>query len=53
MANPLEIHFAERHSTSSLPIFDGTNYAYWKARIRVFIQVNDLDCGTLFLIIYL
>ena len=41
MANPLESLFAKGHSTLSPPMFDGTNYTYWKARIRVFIQAND------------
>ena len=24
-----------------LPLFDGTNYAYWKVRMRVFLQSLD------------
>ncbi|VFR00193.1 unnamed protein product [Cuscuta campestris] len=28
-------------STTRPPLFDGTNYSYWKERIRIFIQSND------------
>ena len=41
MANSLENLFVEGHSIFSPPMFDGTNYTYWKARMRVFIQAND------------
>ncbi|VFQ89179.1 unnamed protein product [Cuscuta campestris] len=30
-------------STTCPPLFDGTNYAYWKERMRIFIQSNDFD----------
>ena len=41
MTNPLESLFAEGHSTLSPPMFDGTNYNYWRVRIKYFIQAND------------
>ena len=25
------------------PLFNGENYAYWKTRMRLFIQANDYD----------
>ncbi|VFQ84400.1 unnamed protein product [Cuscuta campestris] len=31
----------EGQSTTRPPLFDGTNYSYWKERIRIFIQSND------------
>ncbi|VFQ79638.1 unnamed protein product [Cuscuta campestris] len=34
---------AEGQSTTRPPLFDGTNYAYWKERMRIFIQSNDYD----------
>ncbi|VFQ62776.1 unnamed protein product [Cuscuta campestris] len=43
----------EGQSTTRPPLFDGTNYSYWKERMRIFIQSNDYklwlivknDCG--------
>ena len=29
------------------PLFDGINYAYWKVRIRAFLQSLDEKCGKL------
>nr|AAC80426.1 putative gag protein [Nicotiana tabacum] len=29
------------HSISLPPVFDGSNYAYWKERMRVFIRANN------------
>ncbi|VFR01352.1 unnamed protein product [Cuscuta campestris] len=34
---------AEGQSTTRPPLFDGNNYAYWKERMRIFIQSNDYD----------
>ncbi|VFQ68815.1 unnamed protein product, partial [Cuscuta campestris] len=34
---------AEGQSTTRPPLFDDTNYAYWKERMRIFIQSNDYD----------
>ncbi|VFQ74600.1 unnamed protein product [Cuscuta campestris] len=34
---------AEGQSTTRPPLFDETNYAYWKERMRIFIQSNDYD----------
>ncbi|VFQ74654.1 unnamed protein product, partial [Cuscuta campestris] len=34
---------ADGQSTTRPPLFDGTNYAYWKERMRIFIQSNDYD----------
>ncbi|VFQ62997.1 unnamed protein product [Cuscuta campestris] len=31
----------EGQSTTMPPLFDGTNYSYWKERMRIFIQFND------------
>ncbi|VFQ77872.1 unnamed protein product [Cuscuta campestris] len=31
----------EGQSTTRPPLFDGTNYSYWKEMIRMFIQSND------------
>ncbi|VFQ65936.1 unnamed protein product [Cuscuta campestris] len=31
----------EGQSTTRPPFFDGTNYSYWKERMRIFIQSND------------
>ena len=31
----------KRQSLIILPLFDGTNYAYWKVRMRAFLQSLD------------
>ncbi|VFQ96690.1 unnamed protein product, partial [Cuscuta campestris] len=31
----------EGQTTMRPPLFDGTNYSYWKERMRIFIQPND------------
>ncbi|VFQ69601.1 unnamed protein product [Cuscuta campestris] len=31
----------EGQSTTRPPLFDGTNYTYWKERMRIFIQANN------------
>ena len=41
MEKLLESLFVKGHSTLSPSMFDGTNYTYWKGRMRIFIQVND------------
>ena len=40
-ANSLESLFVEGHSIFNPLMFDGTNYTDWKARMKVFIQVNN------------
>ncbi|VFQ89216.1 unnamed protein product [Cuscuta campestris] len=35
------IAVSEGQSTMRPPLFDGTNYSYWKERMRIFIQYND------------
>ncbi|KAH1114355.1 hypothetical protein J1N35_007733 [Gossypium stocksii] len=30
----------EGHSTMRPPLFNGTNYSYWRTRMKLFIQVN-------------
>ena len=36
-------HGQEGHSTSRPPLFDGTNYDYWKNRMMIFLQAIDDD----------
>lgn len=33
----------EGQSTNRPPLFNGTNYTYWKARMKIFIQAFDYD----------
>ena len=33
----------EEQSTNKLPLFNRSNYTYWKACIRIFIQALDYD----------
>ncbi|VFR00960.1 unnamed protein product [Cuscuta campestris] len=37
----LNAGIGEGQSTVRLPFFDGTNYSYWKERMRIFVQSND------------
>ncbi|KAH1082219.1 hypothetical protein J1N35_010532 [Gossypium stocksii] len=32
----------EGHSTIR-PLFNGTNYSYWRVRMKLFIQANDYE----------
>ena len=36
-------HIAEGHSFNRLPYFNGTNYLYWKDRMRLFIEFTSID----------
>ena len=33
----------EGQSTNRTPLFNGVNYTYWKARIKIFIQALDYN----------
>ena len=33
----------EGHSTTRPPFFDGNDYAYWKARMGIFLQAIDFE----------
>ncbi|KAK8299629.1 hypothetical protein V6Z12_D05G335000 [Gossypium hirsutum] len=33
----------EGHSTMRPPLFNGTNYSYWRTRMKLFIQANDYE----------
>ena len=35
--------FGEGHSTNMPPLFKGSDFAYWKTRMRVYFQVIDFD----------
>ncbi|XP_020249276.1 uncharacterized protein LOC109826667 [Asparagus officinalis] len=37
------IHMLEGQSTTRPPLFTGSNFAYWKARMRICLQCIDLD----------
>ena len=43
MATQLGSTLAEGQSTNMPPLFNGSNYTYWKARMRIFIQALDYD----------
>ncbi|KAA3474029.1 Retrovirus-related Pol polyprotein from transposon TNT 1-94 [Gossypium australe] len=36
------VFYGESQSISKPPCFNGENYSYWKIRIMLFIQANDL-----------
>ena len=38
IANPMSMSLAEGQSTNRPPLFSGTNFSYWKARIKICIQ---------------
>ena len=44
MANIVGTFMTEGQSISRPPHFSGSNYNYWKARMRIFIQANDYAC---------
>ena len=41
MATNFENSLGEGQDPLSPPMFDGTNYTYWKGRMRIFIQSNN------------
>ena len=43
MAAQLRNTLAEGQSTNRSPLFNGSNYTYWKAHMRIFIQALDYD----------
>ena len=43
MATPIGSSFTEDQSTSRPPLFNSTNYTFWKARMKIFIQTLDYD----------
>lgn len=43
MANLVSNGFIEGQSTSRPPFFDGSNYAYWKARMKIYFQSIDYN----------
>ena len=43
MTNPIRTSLVEEQSTNKPPHFNGTNYIYQKARMRIFIQAQDYD----------
>ena len=43
MANLLANEIVEGQSTSRPPYFDGSNYAYWKARTKIYLQSIDYN----------
>ena len=38
---------AEGESTNTLPLFFGSNYDYWKARMKIYIQAKDYACWSI------
>ena len=44
MANIIGTHMAEGQSINRPPLFSGSNYNYWKARMKIYIQANDYAC---------
>ena len=47
MENIVETHMTEGQSISRPPHFFGSNYNYWKARMRIFIQQMIMHVGML------
>ena len=43
MAAQFGTSLAEGQSTNRPPLFNGSNYTYWKARMKIFIQILDYD----------
>ena len=43
MATQVGTSLAERQSTNRPSLFNGSNYTYWKARMKIFIQILDYD----------
>ena len=43
MATQVGTSLAEGQSTNRPSLFNGSNYTYWKARMKIFIQALDYD----------
>ena len=43
MATPIGSSFVEGQSISKPPLFNGINYTFWKARIKIFIQALNYN----------
>ena len=43
MATQVGTSLAEGQSTNRPPLFNGSNYTYWKARMKIFIQALNYD----------
>ncbi len=43
MTTQVGCSISEGQSTNRPPLFNGTNYTYWKARMRIFIQALDYE----------
>ncbi len=43
MTTQVGCSMSEGQSTNRPPLFNGTNYTYWKARMRIFIQALDYE----------
>ena len=39
------IRISEGQSTTRPPFFDGSNYPYWKLRMKTWLQANDFTIG--------
>ena len=44
MANIVGSYMTKGQSITRPPDFSGSNYIYWKARMKIFIQANDYAC---------
>ncbi|KAK8264248.1 hypothetical protein V6Z12_D12G097000 [Gossypium hirsutum] len=40
-SNPNSTILGEGHSTMRPPLFNGSNYSYWRIRMKQFIQANN------------
>ena len=43
MTNLIETLLVERQLTNRPPLFNGTNYTFWKIHMKIFIQAQDYD----------
>ena len=41
MTSYVSTNVGEGHSTHRPPLFNGSNYGYWKIKMRIFLQAND------------
>ena len=39
----MNVHMLEGQSTTRPPLFTGSNFAYWKVRMRIYLRCIDLD----------
>ena len=44
MATPLPLTSLEGQSVSRPPLFNGSNYSYWKTRMENFMKSVDINC---------